>query len=84
MQTLVQLLPHAECGLLNSMFIYQPQIDSTDRTVWYGGESTQLHYELCDSNGNWTDEHVRTLGGGVPAGVSELHAELVDFYNYCQ
>ena len=78
------VLPHNECGLFKSMFIYQPTIDSTDRTVWYGGESTQLHYETCDYDGEWHDKHVRTLDGGIPAGVSELHAELVDYYNYCQ
>ena len=70
------------------MFIYQPNIYSSDRVVWYGGESTQLHYEKesLDNNGcpQWVDIDVRTLGGGMPAGVSELHAELVDYYNYCQ
>jgi hypothetical protein len=66
------------------MFIYQPPADLYARTVWYGGESTQLHYETRDRDGEWHDEVVRTLGGGIPAGVSELHAELVDFYNYCQ
>lgn len=88
MQTLAQLLPHTECGLLKSMFIYQPQADSTDRTVWYGGESTQLHYEVqvdgYDGTVDWIQRDVRTLGGGIPAGVSEFHAELVDYYNYCQ
>ncbi len=70
------------------MFIYQPTVSCTDRVVWYGGESTQLHYEVevdnGDGNPDWIDQAVRTLGGGTPAGVSELHAELVDFYNYCQ
>jgi hypothetical protein len=66
------------------MFIYQPQHDSTDRTIWYGGESTQIHYEQQDCDGHWWGRDVRTLGGGIPAGVSELHAELVDYYNYCQ
>jgi len=65
------------------MFIYQPTINSTSRVVWYGGESTQLHYEVQGDFG-WLDYAVRTLGGSVPAGFSELHAELVDFYNYCQ
>ena len=65
------------------MFIYQPTVSCTDRVVWYGGESNQLHYEReCDFG--WLDYAVRTLCGGTPAGVSELHAELVDFYNYCQ
>ena len=66
------------------MFIYQPTATSHDRTVWYGGESTMVRYECCDNDGNWTEQNVRTLGGGIPAGVSELHAELVDYYNYCQ
>ena len=65
------------------MLIYQPHADSLDRTSWYGGESTQLHYErLVD--GYWSDRVVRTLGNGIPSGMSEMHAELVDYYNYCQ
>ena len=63
------------------MFIYQPTIRSNDRVVWYGGESTQLHYEIC--NGQWVEVNVRTLGGGVPAGMSELHSLCRDYYDYC-
>ena len=70
------------------MFIYQPTVNSTDRTVWYGGESTQLHYEVQvnDHAGNpdWIDIDFRPFGGEIPAGGSELYAELVDYYNYCQ
>ena len=70
------------------MFIYQPNTYSSDRVVWYGGESTKLHYEqeAVDANGcpEWLDVAVQTLGGGIPAGVSELHAALVNYYNYCQ
>lgn len=66
------------------MQIYQPFINSTERVIWYGGESTQLHYECVTCSGDWRDINVRTLGGGIPASMSELHAELVDYYNYCQ
>jgi hypothetical protein len=66
------------------MFIYQPHINSTDRVTWYGGESTQLHYEVRNPDHEWTDLAVRTLMAGIPQGMSELHSELVDFYNYCQ
>jgi hypothetical protein len=66
------------------MFIYQPTVDSTDRTIWHGGESTQLHYQHLDCHNHWWDISVRTLGGGIPAGVSELQAELIDYYNFCQ
>ena len=69
------------------MFIYQPN-DAHDRVVWYGGESTQLHYEQevdgWEGSPDWIDRHVRTLGNGIPVGISELHAELIDYYNYCQ
>jgi len=67
------------------MFIYQPTIDSDDRVVWYGGESTQLHYEVCrNETGEWIAQYIRNLGNGVPAGMSEMHAEMVEYYNYCQ
>lgn len=66
------------------MFIYQPTIDSTDRVSWYGGESTQLHYERRNEQGLWTQLAVRTLGAGMPAGMSALHAEMVEYYNHCQ
>jgi hypothetical protein len=66
------------------MFIYQPHINSTDRVLWHGGESTQLHYELRDKSGCWYEIAVRTLGGGIPSGMSELNAELIEYYNYCQ
>jgi hypothetical protein len=70
--------------LINSltMQIYQPFINSTDRIVWYGGESTQLHYELLKCN-EWVDCDVRTLGGGIPSGMSELHAEMREYYDFC-
>jgi len=66
------------------MQVYQPFKNSTERVVWYGGESTMLHYESVTCSREWKDVNVRTLGGGIPAKMSELHAELVDYYNYCQ
>jgi hypothetical protein len=66
------------------MQVYQPFKNSTERVVWYGGESTMLHYESVTCSGEWKDVNVRTLGSGIPAKMSELHAELVDYYNYCQ
>ena len=62
--------------------IYQPQANSTDRVAWYGGESTQLHYEVQCTDGHWWDRGVRTLGGGMPTSMSELHYEMIDYYNY--
>jgi hypothetical protein len=66
------------------MFIYQPHIDSTDRVIWHGGESTQLYYEVRDKSGCWYEMGVRTLGAGLPSGMSEMYSELVEYYNHCQ
>lgn len=66
------------------MIIYQPFISSPDRVVWNGGESTQIHYQKLNAEGEWWDRDVRTLGNGIPSGMSEMHAEMVDYYNYCQ
>jgi hypothetical protein len=64
------------------MQIYQPFIDSNDRVVWHGGESTQLHYQMRRAN-EWKDFGVRTLGGGLPGSMSEFHAEMRDYYDFC-
>jgi hypothetical protein len=69
---------------LKSMFIYQPHINSSDRVLWHGGESTQLHYKIRDKSGCWYEMGVRTLGSGLPSSMSEMHAELVEYYNHCQ
>ena len=77
------------------MQIYQPCIDSHDRVIWNGGESTQLHFQLelqayaCYNVGDegadstdWIDVYTRTLMD-FPTNMSELHAAMVDLYNYC-
>jgi hypothetical protein len=65
------------------MIIYQPYMNSTSRVSWRGGESTQLHYEelhrFC-----WRAKDVRTLGGGIPTGMSDMHAKMVYYYHHCQ
>jgi hypothetical protein len=66
------------------MIIYQPFISSSDRVLWHGGQSTQIHYQKLNPEGEWWDRDVRTLGSGIPSGMSEMHAEMVDYYNYCQ
>ena len=77
------------------MQIYQPCIDSHDRVIWNGNESTQLHFQLelqayaCYNVGDeaaegsdWIDVYTRTLID-FPTSMSELHAAMVDLYNYC-
>jgi len=68
--------------LTEAMLIYQPKCDPNFRIAWYGGESTQLHYERKTAD-EWTGIDVRTLGGGVPTGVKELLHEMQDYYDYC-
>lgn len=63
--------------------IYQPTVDSLDRVVWHGGESTQLCYEKL-SHGKWLERDVQTLGSGLPSGMSEMHTEMVEYYQLSQ
>jgi hypothetical protein len=65
------------------MMIYQPTVDSLDRVVWHGGESTQLYYEKL-SHGKWLERDVQTLGSGLPKGMSEMQAEMVEYYQLSQ
>ena len=67
---------------------YFPSTSTTVRITWYGGESTQLHYEELTQIFNGTDEWIavncKTLGNGVPTQVKELYQEMVNFYNESQ
>lgn len=68
------------------MFVYMPFISSTDRVVWYGGESTQLHYEVqvdgWDGNPDWIERDVRTIDS-LPSGMKELLHVMQDYYQDC-
>ena len=67
---------------------YFPSTSTTVRITWYGGESTQLHYEELKEIFNGTDKWIavncKTLGNGIPTQVKELYQEMVDFYNESQ
>ncbi len=65
------------------MLIYQPEEDTRTRVAWYGGESTQLHYQHKAITDRWIDIETRTLGGGLPNGPKELMHEMREFSNYC-
>ena len=60
---------------------YFPPGSETTRVSWYGGESTQLHYEVCRDN-EWSGVVTKTLMD-MPPGVKELSREMVEFYNDC-
>ena len=60
---------------------YFPPGSETTRVSWYGGESTQLHYEVCRDN-EWSGVVTKTLMD-MPIGVKELSHKMVEFYNDC-
>ena len=60
---------------------YFPPGSETTRVSWYGGESTQLHYEVCRNN-EWSGVVTKTIMD-MPPGVKELSQEMVEFYNDC-
>lgn len=60
---------------------YFPPGSETTRVSWYGGDSTQLHYEVCRDN-EWSGVVTKTLMD-MPPGVKELSQEMVEFYNDC-
>lgn len=60
------------------MLIHQPT--DNERIVWYGGNSTQLHYEVFKDN-EWKEFDVRSFME-FPKSTKELKQEVVDYYNY--
>ena len=60
---------------------YFPPGSETTRVSWYGGDSTQLHYEVCRDN-EWSGVVTKTLMD-MPTGVKELSQAMVKFYNDC-
>ena len=68
------------------MLIHMPFISSTDRVVWKGGESDQLHYQVqvdgWDGNPDWIDRDVRTLDER-PSGIKELLLVMENYYQDC-
>ena len=72
--------------------IYQPdrnELIRTYRVAWYGGESTQLHFQrwcviatpTFDGEHEWVDIDVRTLME-MHTRVKDLYEEMRDYYNY--
>ena len=71
--------------------VYKPSAEQHDRVTWYGGQSTQLHFEklwnmfdlVTDAEWQeWQDRDVRTMGGGVPTSMKEMLMEMEDYYHY--
>lgn len=81
---------------LNTMqspvLVYKPSAENQYRVTWYGGESTQLHFEKLwntfdpDTDATyqeWLDRDVRTLGGGIPTSMKEMLEEMRYYYEDC-
>jgi hypothetical protein len=64
------------------MMIYQPSADMNYRVVWYGGESTQLHFEKQIFSCEWRAIDTRTLQDSFPTRVKELLMEMEDYYHH--
>ena len=76
------------------LLIYQPDrpVDADKRlyrVAWYGGESTQLHFQKWgivatpnfDGDYEWIDLDVRTLME-MPTKVKEMWLEMKDYYDF--
>lgn len=70
--------------------IYQPSTNSGWRVSWYGGESTQLHFQKLwnvwdadtdETTQEWQDRDVRTLGC-MPTRMKEMFVEMAKYYEY--
>ena len=66
---------------MDPVMIYQPKAENTFRVTWYGGQSTQLHFEKYRPVSGWYDRDVRTLGSGIPAGIKEMLIEMEHYYH---
>ena len=64
------------------MMIYQPSGEHKYRVVWYGGESTQLHFEKQVFTNDWQAIATSTLQYSFPTGVKELLLEMEDYYHH--
>ena len=60
------------------MMIYQPSSDMNYRVVWYGGESTQLHFEKQIFRDEWRAIDTRTPQYSL---VKELLLEMEEYYH---
>jgi len=65
---------------MEPVMIYQPTAEKNFRVTWYGGESTQLHFEKYRSVPGWYGRDVRTLGS-LPHGLKEMLIEMETYYH---
>lgn len=68
------------------MLIYQPNSDAPDedflspRVVWYGGESTMLHFQIfLTPTGIW-ETHETITYSNFPEKMSDMVAQMEEYY----
>jgi hypothetical protein len=74
---------------MTPVMIYAPPLDKHYRVTWYGGESTQLHFEKrvtgLDANdeftSEWVDMDVFTLEYDMPTSTKELYQKMKEHYD---
>ena len=74
------------------VLVYKPSAEDQYRVTWYGGESTQLHFEKLwytfdpDTDAEWQewlDRDVRPFSGGIPTSMKEMLEEMRYYYEDC-
>ena len=60
------------------MLIHQKT--ATERIVWYGGSSTQLHYQVLKGD-DWKEFDVRSFMQ-FPTSTKEVRLEMDDYYDW--
>jgi len=60
------------------MLSWSPEGYPTHRVTWYGGQSTQIHFEILQKD-EWRQVDIKTLNE-LPTGVKEFQELLIDCY----
>jgi hypothetical protein len=68
-------------NIMQPVIIYSPSAEYRFRVAWYGGESTQLHFEKLNICDEWIDRDVRTLGGGIPSSIKDMLLVMENYYH---
>ena len=60
------------------MLSWSPEGCPTHRVTWYGGQSTQIHFEILQKD-EWRQVDIKTLNE-LPAGVKKFQEVLSECY----
>jgi hypothetical protein len=74
---------------MTPVMIYAPPLDKHYRVTWYGGESTQLHFEKRvtgldvndDFNTEWVQQDICTLEYDMPTSTKDMYQKMKEYYD---